>query len=101
MFITTFFTKDGVPDLTLSPVINIVNLTTDTIAVSNGNMVHKGFGIYAYDVSSFYDNSQEYAWRCDGGVTLGIGERYSFGVNDFVNIEEMSDELDDSSGSVG
>ncbi len=98
MHITIFFTKEDIPITILTPIINIINLTTGATAVNNGEMEHRGFGIYTYDMSSFYDNSQEYAWVCDGGIE--VDNRWSFGVNDFVNIAEMSDELDDSSGSI-
>lgn len=100
MYITATFIKDDVPQTGLSPTIDIVDLSDNSLIVDAGSMSHVRKGLYKYNFSS-YDPWKTYGIICDGGVTMVGYGRYAYTVNDSVELSEMSDELEDSSAGIG
>lgn len=88
MLIFTFFTKDGIPKIGLSPTIRIRNISTGILVVTDELMAEIGDGFYKYDFIG-YDSSINYTIRCDGGITLLDIERYSYAGNDIDQTDEI------------
>lgn len=100
--IVSYFSNGGVPQGGLSPIIYIFNITTDTMMVSGGSMTPKGIApCLFYDfIFTSYNPEHDYFILVDGGASLEPYERYQPGINNFNSISELSDELDESSGSI-
>ena len=81
MQILAFFTNNGVPATGLSPTIRIRNVDTTVLVVTDAAMSETGDGHYSYDFTG-YDPTEDYAIRCDGGVTLRNTDRYKYAGND-------------------
>lgn len=81
MNILAFFTSGGVPATGLSPTIRVRDVSTGTLVVTDAAMTEVGDGHYSYDYTG-YDSTKDYAIRCDGGVTLPYGERYTYAGNE-------------------
>jgi hypothetical protein len=73
MWVTAYFTKDGVPAAGLSPTVKI-SLVDDGSVVTSGTMSEVGDGFYKYDFFQ-YDRTKDYMIFCDG-VDLPVAERY-------------------------
>lgn len=88
-----FFTKSGVPEAGLSPVMNIWD-SADAHVVTNGAMTAMTQnGFYYYDFAS-YDPDKIYLYHADGGVTLSNYERYVVGTNEIQSsVEGISDDI--------
>ena len=80
MYITAFFTDNGVPKTSLTPTIRIRDLSDNSLVVTDASMSEVGDGYYKYNFSS-YDDTKDYAIRCDGGESLDNAERYTYGTN--------------------
>jgi len=81
MYITAFYTNEGVPATGLSPTIRIRNVSTDALIITDAGMSEVGDGWYKYFFST-YDETFEYAIRCDGGATLADSDRYKYAGNE-------------------
>ena len=83
--ITAHFTVDSVPQIGLTPIVDIRQLgaapTSSTLVVTAGAMAEIGGGWYRYDFST-YDPSQDYVFNIDGGMVLSDGDRYKYGGNE-------------------
>ncbi len=75
MFITAFFSKDGVPKIQLIPDIFIYKLSDNSLIVDSV-MSEVAVGFYKYNFTN-YDNSESYVILCDGGNSLSNYERYA------------------------
>jgi len=80
MYITAFFTNNGVPATGLIPTIKIRKLSDNSLVVTDAVMVEVGDGIYKYNFTG-YNASIDYAVRCDGGDDLQDRDRYSYGTD--------------------
>ena len=100
MYITAFFTASGVPQTALSPTITIWDVDGQSGLLGETAMQNVGGGFYRYGFNN-YDNKKNYGFRCDGGSNLPAQERYTYGVNDFVSMEEIQDKIADSDASIG
>lgn len=80
--VTSYFSKKGVPQTGLSPVIKITEITptSNNVVVPAGAMLSVGDGIYKYIFVS-YDYSKNYTMFVDGGATLGT-DRYQVTANE-------------------
>jgi len=87
MLITSFFTKNSVPKLGLSPTVRIweVDATSQTLVVIDAPMLEDGYGIYKYDFVA-YDSSKDYVFRTDGGIPQ-LDERYQYGASEYCRLE--------------
>jgi hypothetical protein len=87
MLITSFFTKNSVPKLALSPTIRIweVDAGSQTLVVINAPMVEVGDGFYKYDFTT-YDFTKDYVFRTDGGIPQ-LDERYQYGASEYCRLE--------------
>lgn len=81
MWVLAFFTSSGEPKTGLSPTIRIRNVETDALEVTDGNMSEHGDGWYKYFFDA-YDPEEEYSIRCDGGTSLAMADRYTWGGNE-------------------
>jgi len=97
MWVTAFYTDEGVPKTGLSPTIRIRDLSNNSLIVTDAVMSEVGDGFYKYDFT-LYDASKEYVIRCDGGATLNDYERYRPGVNDYVPADEISSRAEEVEG---
>jgi len=79
--ILTFFTNSGAPATGLSATIKIRNLTLVTVEINGSAMTEIGDGFYSFDFTT-YDEDDDYSIRCDGSVTLGNSERYTYAGNE-------------------
>jgi hypothetical protein len=98
--IVTTFTEQGVPKTGLTPTLRIRDLSDNSLIITDGEMSEVGDGFYKYTFTT-YDPFKNYSIRCYGGASLPIFERYKYGVNNFVSLEEMSIELEDTDASIG
>jgi len=99
--IVAFFTQENIPKTGLSPTLDILDIEADTLVVSGQAMESTALnGFYKYEFTS-YNAYKNYAILCDGGILLDNSDRYQYGVNNFVSLDEMSDGLDDADGSLG
>ena len=89
MIILTSFTDEGSPKTGLSPTIRIRDLSDNALVVTDDAMTEVGDGMYKYDFAT-YDNTIDYAIRCDGTATLNTVDRYVFGSNDVGAANEHS-----------
>jgi hypothetical protein len=78
MYVTSRFTKDGVPQTGLSPTISIYQVTDNSLVVNAQAMTEIGAGWYKYSFAG-YSVAQDYVFACDGGATLSGSERYPGG----------------------
>ena len=76
MNITAYFASSGVPAIGLSPIINIRDLSDNSLIVTGAAMSEVGDGFYKYTFTG-YDTTKNYTIRCDGGVGLLAADRYS------------------------
>ena len=81
MDILAFFTNSGAPALGLSPTIRIRDVSDNSLLITDAVMSEVGDGNYKYDYVA-YDLHKNYSIRCDGGVVLPAGERYTYGGNE-------------------
>ena len=80
MWITSFFTQNGIPKINLTPTINITRISDDMPVVVSGVMLELGGGSYKYDFTD-YEITSNYFILCDGGPTLSNYERYTDGTS--------------------
>ncbi|TFG95454.1 hypothetical protein E4H12_13210 [Candidatus Thorarchaeota archaeon] len=87
MLITSFFTKNSVPKLGLTPTIRIWSVTdvSQTLVVNGDSMLEVGDGFYKYDFT-LYDFNQDYVFRADGGIPQ-LDERYQYGASEYCRLE--------------
>lgn len=81
MWVTTFFTVGGSPETGLTPTLDIYRVSDDTAVVSSASMTEIGNGWYKYNFTDYVEGIT-YVITCDGGATLGIFERYTYGGNE-------------------
>lgn len=99
-YVYSLFTNGGIPAVGLSPIVRIVDLSNGALEIDNDSMTEIGYGFYKYEFLT-YDVKKEYGVIVDGGSTLlNSSERYQSGFNNFVSLEEMSNELDESSANI-
>jgi hypothetical protein len=79
--ITVQFTSSGVSVTGLSPTINIYNVATNALVVTNGSLTEIGSGWYKYNFTA-YDYTLNYVFTIDGGVSLSANDRYKYGGNE-------------------
>lgn len=89
MWITAFFTKNGIPETSLSATIRIRNISDNSLVVTDDAMVEIGDGFYKYNFLG-YNADIDYSIRCDGSNVLQGNDRYTYGGN-----EMFDDILDD------
>lgn len=80
MEIITYFTRGGVPVTGLSPTLDIWTIAGVQVATSV-SMSEVDGGFYRYDYED-YDGTREYCLRADGGSSLSIADRFTYGTND-------------------
>ncbi len=88
-WVLAFFTDNDGPVTGLSPTLRIRDVSDGSLVVTDAATVEKGDGHYAYDFTSLYDYSKDYAIRVDGGVTLANNFRYKHAGN-----ESFVDDID-------
>ncbi|MCK5605603.1 hypothetical protein KAR91_27160 [Candidatus Pacearchaeota archaeon] len=98
MFILAHFTDEGVPALSLSPIVKIRKVSDGSIIVAGDTMDEVGDGAYSYDFTG-YDKDIDYSVRCDGGATLQGSERYTWGGNDSF-MTDIREEIDERSTEI-
>jgi len=81
MWIKAYFSKNGLPATGLIPKLTGYDLFDNSIVLNAVDMSEVGNGIYKYDFTR-YDNSKDYSFISDGGVTLSDYERYADGDSD-------------------
>lgn len=88
MKISAFFTNEGTPETGLTPTLDA--WTTDTTQVlTNVSMTEIGGGFYVYDFTS-YEDSEDYVFRADGGVSLPATERYVTMANEVGEVTDQA-----------
>ena len=97
MLIISFFTDGGTPKTGLSPTIDVWE-DDGTQVVTAQVMTEIAGGFYKYDFVG-YNSSKNYSIRSDGGATLSGNERYNYGVNDFNQITDETDEIKELIGT--
>jgi len=96
MWILAYFTRDGEPATSLSPIVKIRDVDTGAVVVSGSSMIEKGDGFYGYEFSS-YNPLNDYAIVCDS-VTLSGVERYTYASSGEYN--EVLDTIESTVGVV-
>ena len=81
MWITTYFTQNGVPKTGLSPTVDVWKLSDDSQVVTAQAMTEVGGGFYKY-LFTGYSALEDYSVQCDAGDDLPDAERYSFAGNE-------------------
>ncbi len=81
MRIVAFYTDDGTPATGLSPTIRIRDLSDNSLVVTDAAMTEVGDGHYQYNFTT-YNADEDYAIRCDGGITLSDSDRYTYAGNE-------------------
>lgn len=81
MWITAYFSKDGIPAIGLTPKLTGYDLFDNSVVLNAVDMLEVGSGKYKYYFSE-YDNSKDYSFIADGGATLSNFERYADGDSD-------------------
>lgn len=81
MYIMAFFTNSGVPETGLSATIRVRLVSDNSLTVTDEAMTEVGDGWYKYNFTG-YNDSVDYAFRCDGSSTLSGTERYVFAGNE-------------------
>jgi len=76
MWIASCFTENGEPALGLSPIVNIRDISTGALVITDAAMTEKGDGFYAYDFVG-YDEEKDYAIKADSVTLIGT-DRYEF-----------------------
>lgn len=89
MYITAFFTHNGVPTSGLNATLRIREVATSTLVVTDDPMTDIGDGFYSYDFAT-YDPTLAYAIRCDGTAVLNDVERYAAATNDPMSNETVA-----------
>jgi len=94
MYILAFYTRNGIPETGLAPVLDIWRVRDNTKLISAQAMAEVGGGFYKYDFTG-YDPQEDYAVRCDGGSTLPTGDRYVYAGNEGYHddIKDIQDSL--------
>jgi hypothetical protein len=77
MIITAYFSEDGSPKTGLSPTLDIIDLSDNSVVVNDGAMSEVGQGWYKYTFAG-YNSTKDYAILCDS-VALTGSERYAVG----------------------
>jgi len=80
MWITSFFTQNGIPKINLTPTINITRISDNMPVVVSGTMAEISNGAYKYNFTD-YEITSNYFILCDGGATLSNYERYTAGTS--------------------
>jgi hypothetical protein len=78
MWIVAPFTKDGIPQTGLTPLVSIWRVSDNALLVEAQEMFEIGGGFYKYDWVE-YDVKEDYVVCCDGGASLPDNERHTFG----------------------
>ena len=81
MYITAFFTNNGDPALGLTPTLDVYKVSDATHEVNAQNMTEVAGGWYRYDFSGYVEGT-DYVIVADGGLSLGVFERYIGGGNE-------------------
>lgn len=92
MIIKANFTNKGDPLDGLTPTIRIINLPGLEVEVSGAAMTENTelTGGYFYDFTD-YSPTGNYDIKCNGGPTLEVGDRYTYGTNvEGTGVEEVS-----------
>jgi len=82
MWITSFFTQNGIPKINLTPTINITRISDNMPVVVSGTMAEISNGAYKYNFTD-YEITSNYFILCDGGATLSNYERYTAGTSGY------------------
>ena len=77
MIVTAYFSESGSPKTGLSPTVDIIDISDNSVDVNDGAMTEVGQGFYKYTFSG-YDSSKDYLVIADS-VTLTGDERYAIG----------------------
>jgi len=77
MIVPAYFTEDGLPKTGLSPTVDIIDISDNSVDVNDGAMSEVGQGFYKYDFAG-HDSSKNYLTLADS-VTLIGDERYAIG----------------------
>lgn len=99
MYILSYFTESGIPKTGLTPTILVLDMSDNSVVVNSASMSEVGYGFYKYNFSG-YDNTKDYAIRCDGGSGLEDPERYTFAGNDSGSVESAIASLSTDVGDV-
>ncbi|PPD55677.1 MAG: hypothetical protein CTY12_00025 [Methylotenera sp.] len=94
--LTVHFTSSGIPQVGLTPVIDIFELDAtnpllNTHVVTAAATVEVGLGWYRYNFTS-YNPTKNYVFTFDGGNTLIDCDRYKIGGNESY-VEEISSQV--------
>lgn len=81
MWITAYFSNNGIPATGLSATIRIIDVADNSPVVTDIAMLEVGNGFYKYAFST-YDAEKDYAIRCDGSNVLNGNDRYTYGGNE-------------------
>lgn len=92
MLVSAYFAESGVPKTGLSPTVDIIDLSDNSVDVNDGAMDEVGAGFYKYDFSAV-DVTKQYSVIADS-VTLTGNERYA--VTTIDNIEPTAVEIRDA-----
>lgn len=90
MLVIAFFSVNGTPETSLTPLCSITRATDGAQVVSGAAMTHIGHGFYEYD---FSDHSRAYTYVviCDGGSSLPSEQRYATTI---VSADTISNSVD-------
>lgn len=88
MKVSAFFKNEGTPATGLSPVLDGW-LTDGTQVLTSVSMTEIGGGFYFYDYTS-YEDSEDYVFRADGGVSLPSTERYVATANEMGEVTDQA-----------
>jgi len=78
MFIKAWFTKFGVPETGLIPILWVYDLTDGTVDINDQDMTEIDKGWYYYTFDDF-DQNHVYVYMIDGTSHTEPPERYQFG----------------------
>ena len=79
MKITAYFSDGGVPETGLTPTIDGWEIGVSQVITAQP-MTEQAGGWYYYEYAG-YDETKDYVFRCDGGVSLSGYDRYTAGTN--------------------
>jgi hypothetical protein len=98
MLIVSFFTEEGAPKPGLSPIIDIVDIETDSLIVNGAAMTALANMTYAYKYDfAAYNELKKYAITVDGGIVLNDLDRYQFALSEGGDIEMIRKKITNTS----
>ena len=77
--VVVFFASAGVPQTGLTPIIDIYDVSDNSVDVNDGSMSEIGGGGYKYNFTG-HDATKDYFFVADGGATLSNSDRYAAGI---------------------